>query len=281
MKPSFEEKYRLLYERYEEKKDPWGLDILACKKALKTLWPLYDKYFDVELYNQHHIQDKSYIVTSNHSGQIPIDAMLVGIAFAMETDNPRILRAMVERFLAKLPFLGELSAKLGAILGDRQNANYLLEHGESLLVFPEGVRGISKGTKDFYKLQTFPSGFVKIAAQTQTPILPIAVVGAEEFYPYVYNLKPLARLLNLPALPITPLFPFFGPLGAIPFPSPVDIYVGEEIAPPKSMNFDEIQEVKNKVEDKIQEMINHGLEKRRPLKQNILNLVEQFQDTDE
>lgn len=274
MKSSVEEKYRLLYERYAGKKDPWGLDILACQKALKALWPVYDKYFKVDFYNQERIEDKPYIVTSNHSGQIPIDAMLVGIAFAMQSDNPRILRAMVERFLAKLPFLGEMSAKLGAILGDRKNASYLLEHGESLLVFPEGVRGISKGTKDFYKLQSFPSGFVKIAAESQTPILPIAVVGAEEFYPYVYNAKTLAKFFNLPALPLTPFMPFLGPLSAIPFPSPVDIYVGEEIAPPKSLEFDEIQRVKNQVETKIQSMINIGLEKRRPLSSNLLGFVQ-------
>lgn len=272
----FEEQYQKLHERYLGKTDPWGLNIKTCKAAMLACLPFYKKYFRVRFYGDHNIEDTPYIITSNHSGQIPIDAMLVGLALALESENPRIARAMVERFLAKLPFLGEMSAKLGAILGDRENAEYLLSRGESLLVFPEGVRGISKSTKDFYKLQSFPSGFVKIAAKTQTPILPIAVVGAEEFYPLVYNAKSLAKLMGLPSFPITPFFPMMGLLGAIPFPSPVDIYAGEPIAPPKNESFDEINRVKLQVEKKIEQMIRDGLKTRRALTKNLTTPLKQL-----
>lgn len=268
---SSEKRLIKLLKRYKDKKDPWGLNIKTFEKAIKICLPLYEKYFKVRVFGTENIKDKSYIVTSNHSGQIPIDAILVGIAFALDENNPRVLRAMVDRFLVKLPFLGELSSQLGAILGDRKNANYLLQSGESLLVFPEGTKGISKNTSDFYKLQPFPNGFLKIAMQNKTPILPVAVIGAEEFYPYVYNVKFLAKLLKMPSFPITPLFPFMGLLGAIPMPSPVDIYIGKAISPPK--NEDDILRVKQKTEKSIKEMIESGLAKRRPFSTKISTLL--------
>ena len=141
----------------------------------------YRKYFKVRVFGTENIENHPYVVTSNHSGQIPIDAMLITMAMMMEVDPPRVCRGMVERFLAGLPFLGELTAKTGSILGDRSNATFLLENGESILVFPEGVRGVSKNTTDFYKLQDFTKGFFRIALQAKRDILPVAVIGAEEF----------------------------------------------------------------------------------------------------
>jgi 1-acyl-sn-glycerol-3-phosphate acyltransferase len=255
--------------RYSNTKDPWGFNLEACEVALKMFWPLYKNYFRVKVHGIENVQDQPYMVVSNHSGQIAIDGVLVTMAFALEVQPPRILRGMVERFLSGMPFLGDLVAQTGSILGDRKNCQYLLEKGESILVFPEGVRGVSKSTPDFYKLQSFTKGFYRIALQTKTPILPICVIGAEEFYPYVLQLKKIAKLLNLPAMPLTPTFPLFGPLGILPMPSPVDIYIGKPIPIPENLspeaNEKELNEYIYQIEEQIKGMIKEGLKNRRQM----------------
>ena len=115
--------------KYKDKPDPWGFNLDLCEKALRTILPFYRHYFRVRVFGAEHVKDHPYMVVSNHTGQIPIDGMLINIAFALEASPPRVLRVMVERFLAQLPFLGELSAQAGAILGDRANCQYLLENG--------------------------------------------------------------------------------------------------------------------------------------------------------
>jgi 1-acyl-sn-glycerol-3-phosphate acyltransferase len=186
--------------------------------------------------------------------------MLITIAFLMDVSPPRVLRAMVERFLAQLPFLGDFTAQTGSILGDRANCSYLIENGESILVFPEGVRGISKNTSDFYKLRHFSEGFYRIALQKKTPILPVCVIGAEEMFPFVFHYKKVAKLLNVPALPLTANF--------FPLPSPIDIYIGEEIPIPEHMGSEaldkDIKENIYHIENSIKRLMITGLKNRRP-----------------
>jgi 1-acyl-sn-glycerol-3-phosphate acyltransferase len=123
---------------------------------------------------------------------------------------------MAERFLATLPFISSLSAKVGAILGDRENCKYLLARDESILVFPEGVKGISKPTSLFYKLQPFTAGFYRIAVENKVNILPISVIGAEEMYPKVYHSLFLARLSKSPCSSADTAFSTFGYFGIDP-----------------------------------------------------------------
>lgn len=256
----FEEIFKYLEKRYSEYHDPWGFNIDSCRKALKILLPLYRDYFKVRVFGQENVEDKPYMVVANHTGQIPIDGMLVAMAFALEVEPPRVLRAMIERFMAKLPFLGSMSAELGSILGDRKNCQYLLENGESILVFPEGVRGISKNSKDYYKMQRFSAGFFRIALKANAEILPVAVVGAEEMFPFVFHAKKLAKMFKLPALPITPLM--------FPLPSPIDIYIGKPYKIPEGLTFDspeaEVREHVYRVENQIKLLLKEGLENRRP-----------------
>jgi 1-acyl-sn-glycerol-3-phosphate acyltransferase len=267
-----DEVFKSLKKRYSEYQDPWGFDIETCRKALSVLLPLYEDYFKVRVFGKENVKDSPYMVVGNHSGQIPIDAILVGMAFALELEPPRVLRAMVERFLAGLPFLGKLSAQMGSILGDRKNCQYLLENGESILVFPEGVRGVSKSTPDYYQLQKFTTGFFRIALKADVEILPIAVVGAEEMFPFVYQAKGLAKMLKLPALPITPL-PF-------PLPSPVDIYIGKPYKLPKELTYDskesEVREHVFRVENQIKSMMAKGLKNRRPFFEDVRAPVQDF-----
>ncbi len=244
---------------YQNYKDPWGFDLNTCKQAVKLMWPLYRKYFKVRVFGAENVENKPYMITSNHTGQVPVDAMLITLAFLLDVYPPRMTRGMVERFLAGLPFLGSLTAQTGSILGDRANAEYLLQNGESLLVFPEGVRGISKSTQNFYQLQSFTKGFFRIALKAQRDILPVAVIGAEEMFPFVYQAKYIAKLFGLPALPVS--------LNYLPLPSPIDIYIGKPYAIPKDLSPEasdkDISEHIIRIETKIKRMIAVGIKERR------------------
>lgn len=261
----FEVLERDLASKYGKSRDPWGLEPKRAVADLKVIWPFYRYYFDVRVHGKEHVKNVPYMVVSNHTGQVPIDAMLISTAFATELENPRILRPLIERFLTSLPFLGRWSSEGGAVLGDRTNCLNLLKRGESVLVFPEGVKGIAKNTKDHYKLQRFTRGFMRMAIAAEAEILPIAVVGAEEFFPYVLHMKKLARLLKIPALPLS--------LNIVPLPSPIDIYIGEPYSLPKSLSPEALDEELEphmiQIEQKIQQLTEFGLKNRRTILQRI------------
>ncbi|MCF8058623.1 MAG: 1-acyl-sn-glycerol-3-phosphate acyltransferase [Bacteriovoracaceae bacterium] len=255
----FDKIFHDLKRRYPDGEDPWGLNLNKARKTLEYIWPLYNSYFQVRVFGQENVRDEPYMVVSNHSGQIAIDATLIATAFATEIDPPRILRSMVERFFTALPWVGTLAAEGGAVLGDRQNCLNLLSRGQSVLVFPEGVRGVAKSTFDFYKLQRFTRGFYRMALTSQIKILPIAVIGAEEIFPWVYQAKGVARLLGLPALPLSPLY--------LPLPSPVDIIIGEPYEMPDVSPEAPDKEIDihiDKIRTQIRHMTNEGLKNRRP-----------------
>ena len=250
---------KLKYLKYH---DPWGFNYQTYLKALQFFNPIYEKYFRVRTFIHPSLQNANqtqFIVFSNHSGQIPLDAILISISFLIHFSPPLVLRGMVERFLAQLPFLGRLSSELGSVLGDRKNCEFLLEKGESILVFPEGVRGISKSTKDFYHIQPFSQGFLRLAIKNKIPLLPVAVIGAEEMFPFVFNASSIAKMLGFPSLPIS--------LNYFPLPSPIDIYIGEPISPPLDLSFDspdiELKKFLFQLEDQVKALIKIGLENRK------------------
>jgi 1-acyl-sn-glycerol-3-phosphate acyltransferase len=264
--------FGLLKERYKDYKDPWGFNLELCEKTLRKVVPLYRMYFRVRVFGAENVGEHTYIVASNHTGQIPVDGMLITIAFLMDVAPPRVLRAMVERFMAQLPFIGDFTAQTGSILGDRANCSFLIEHGESILVFPEGVRGISKNTPDFYKLRNFSEGFYKVALQKKTPILPVCVIGAEEMYPFVFHSSKLARMLKVPALPLT--------VNLFPLPSPIDIYIGKEIPIPEELSVEasekEVKENVFHIENTIKRMLITGLKNRRPFFDSIRKPISKY-----
>jgi len=249
-----------LHEHYPSGEDPWGLNLEQTKNIIEVIWPLYKHYFKVQLFGKENVQDEPYIVISNHSGQIAIDGLLISTAFATEIDPPRVLRSMVDRFFAALPWIATAAAAGGAVLGDRQNGHNLLSRGQSLLAFPEGVAGVAKSTSHYYELQKFTLGFLRMALSTKTKILPIAVIGCEEIFPWVYQAKGLSKIVGSPALPISPLY--------FPLPSPVDIHIGKPIELPSDLSADapdrEIDIHVQMVKKEIQNLINIGQKQRRP-----------------
>lgn len=255
-KKKIERIIRTMKKEYPEGTDPWGLNLELAENTLKFLTPFYRSYFKVRLIGAEKIQNKSYVVVSNHSGQIPIDAILISMAFLLDVESTHLIRPMVEKFMATLPFINKYASSLGAVLGDRQNAHYLLERKQSILVFPEGVKGITKNSPDFYKVQDFTQGFYRMAATHQTSILPLAVIGAEEMYPFVIHASSLGKWMGLPSLPLS--------LNILPLPSPIDIYVGDEFTPSDKENEKSIQHNVFLIEQQIKKMIVLGLAKRRP-----------------
>src|ERR1700690_2249123 len=164
---------RLLGERFDDRMarvplalgtsgvDPFGLDPQWAKYALSTVAMLHRKYFRSEAHG--------------------------------------IVRAMVEKWAVSLPFVSLLFTRIGQVVGVPENATRLLAQGEALLVFPEGARGIAKTFDQRYKLTEFGLGFMRLAIETDTPTVPIAVVGGEEQYISVANVEGLAKLLRVPA----------------------------------------------------------------------------------
>jgi 1-acyl-sn-glycerol-3-phosphate acyltransferase len=161
---------------------------------------------------------------ANHSGQIPIDAAIIGCAMFFDANPPRITRAMVDKWTATLPFVSTFFSRMGQVVGLPENARRLLEMEELLLVFPEGVRGISKPFRERYQLKEFGSGFMRLAMATNTPIVPLAVVGAEEQYVSLGSLGWAAKTLGMPVFPLVPQLAVGGPL---PLPTRYRLFFGE------------------------------------------------------
>ena len=244
--------------------DRWGLHPETLRKFVPLLYILYKKYFRVEATGLENIPEGRALYIGNHGGQIPIDAMMASLALFFESEPPRIARGMVERWVPTVPFVSSLFTRVGAIIGDPNNCRDLLMHDQSVMVFPEGVRGSGKLFKDRYQLQRFGTGFMRLALETNTPIVPVAVIGTEETYPSIMNLKKLAKLIGAPYFPVTPFFPLLGPLGLVPLPSKVTVRFGKPIIFEGKENESEekIREKVQKVKDALQVEINIGLEKR-------------------
>jgi 1-acyl-sn-glycerol-3-phosphate acyltransferase len=213
--------------------DEFGFDPdLTDNVLLPLLRPLYRSWFRVETTGLHHVPaEGGALIVANHSGTIPLDALMTSVALHDDHPAQRHLRLLGADVLFRLPVVGELSRKHGSTLACNADAERLLAAGELVGVWPEGFKGIGKPFADRYKLQRFGrGGFVSAALRTGTPIVPCSIVGAEETYPKIGDLAPVARLLGLPYFPVTPTFPLLGPLGAVPLPSKWLIEFGEPVA---------------------------------------------------
>ena len=192
---------------------------------------LYEKWFRIETIGMENIPDTGgALLVANHSGTIAVDALMTAVAVREHHPMKRPLRMLGADLIFQTPFLGPINRKAGNTLACNPDAERLLSMGELVSVFPEGFKGVGKPYSQRYKLQRFGrGGFVTAALNTGMPIIPVSIVGAEEIYPLIGNIKPLARALGFPYFPVTPTFPLLGPLGAIPLPSKWIIEFGEPI----------------------------------------------------
>ncbi len=221
---------RRLTGQYEV--DEFGFDRELTDAVINPiLRPLYRDWFRVEVRGLENLPATGpALVVANHSGTLALDALMLALAVHDEHPAHRYLRLLGADLVFRTPFLSELARKGGATLACAADVERLLDNDELVGVFPEGFKGVGKLYRDRYKLQRFGrGGFVSAALRTGTPIIPTAIVGAEEIYPMIANVKPLARLLGMPYFPVTPTFPWLGPLGLVPVPSKWLIEFGEPI----------------------------------------------------
>ncbi len=242
--------------------DPFGFDPQVVRYAMLVARVLYRDWFRAEVQGIENVPDGRVLLVSNHSGQIPLDGLAIACALLLDREKPRFVRSMVEKWSATLPFVSLFFARVGQIVGVPENCQRLLEREEPILVFPEGSRGISKPFSDRYKLTPFGLGFMRLALATRSPIVPVAVVGAEEQYVSLANLKRLARLTGAPAFPVIPQLLLPG--GFLPLPVKYRLRFGEP------MHFtgdpdDEDAVIEEKVwavRSAVQSMVNRGLKER-------------------
>ena len=211
--------------------DEFGRDPNVAARVDPLLDFLYKTYFRVETRGLGHIPDEGRaLIVANHSGTLPYDGAMIMHAVKQEHRARRAVRPLVEDFVFHFPYLGTLMNRIGGVRACPENAERLLTQDQLVAVFPEGIKGIGKLYKERYQLQRFGrGGFVKLALKCDAPIIPTAVVGAEEIHPMVTKVTWLSKAFGIPYLPVTPTFPFLGPIGLVPLPTKWFIAFGEPL----------------------------------------------------
>jgi 1-acyl-sn-glycerol-3-phosphate acyltransferase len=245
--------------------DPWGLHPDTVRRSALPALALYKYYFRVETHGIEGLPSGRVLLIANHAGQLPFDAAMISMAMLLEAEPPRIVRGMAEFWLSRLPWMSVLAARGGGVSGTPETCAEMLEAEEAVLVFPEGVRGINKPYSERYHLQRFGLGFMRLALETQTPVVPVGVVGSEEQQPGLANWKGLGRLLGMPSFPVTPTFPWLGPLGLLPLPVRYHLYFGEpmrfEGAPSEEDSV--VEEKVEQVKEAIADLLERGRRERK------------------
>jgi 1-acyl-sn-glycerol-3-phosphate acyltransferase len=253
----------------ERRVTDWGRSERVESIMDKTLYEfLYHYWFRVEVEGIEHVPATGgALLVSNHAGALPPDAAMIAKAIKTEHARPRPLHLTVEHFFKGYPGLAMLIAKVGGVPAHPANVHRLLYDEEQLvLVFPEGRKGTEKLYKDRYRLRRFGrGGFVESAMRARAPIVPVAVVGAEEAMPVFAQLKPLKKLTGLIYFPVTPTFPLlglFGGLGYLPAkfrirflePIPTDQW-GDEPWNDKGLVQTVAEEVRARIQEELYEML--------------------------
>lgn len=251
--------------------DEFGFDAhLNNAIFLPLLRVFFKSWFRVEVSGIEHLPETgAALVVANHAGVLPFDGLMASVAVHDHHPTNRDLRLLAADMVFDLPVVGQAARKAGHTMACTSDAHRLLSAGELTAVFPEGYKGLGKHFKDRYKLQRFGrGGFVSAALRTKAPIVPCSIVGSEEIYPMIADVKLLARLLGLPYFPITPFFPLAGPAGMIPLPSKWHIQFGEPI---ETADYDESAaddpmvtfELTDQVRETIQQTLYQLLTQRR------------------
>ncbi len=260
----------------DEGVDDFGRSSMIADRYRGVLDFLYKSYFRVETRGLGHLPPAGRaLIVANHSGMVPYDSLMIMHAVATEHSQQRQVRPLVEDFLFHFPYLGTALNRLGGVRACPENAERLLDEEQLVAVFPEGQKGISKLFRDRYQLQRFGrGGFIKLALRKNAPIIPTAVVGAEEIHPTLGRLTLPGKPFGLPYLPLTPTFPWLGLAGLIPLPSKWFIAFGEpmfintEFGPEGAEDRVLVNRLSEQVRAKIQQLLEELLQgptKRRTL----------------
>lgn len=269
-----EDEYRWL-DRIPLRDTGFGYDMFGLEKETVALaylfvrW-VYKHWFRVESEGHHNIPRVGRcILAANHGGMLPWDGAMACVDTISRLHPPRFLRGIVDQFVADIPFLNVLFARLGQVIGARENFRHLLSNEELVIVFPEGTKAIGKPWRERYKLRRFNVGFIELALEFQAPVVPAAFVGPDDQAPILFRFDGAARRLGLPFIPVTPTFPALGLAGLLPLPVKYRIRYGEPFHfyrdHPKEAARDPrvVEELAEAVRARVQEMVDAGLAARR------------------
>jgi len=238
--------------------DPWGYNADAMKIGYTLVQQLYRHYFRVQADGVDKVPGQGpVLLIANHSGQLPLDGVLIGFALATRELEPRMPRAMIERFFPTVPYLGNMLNQLGAVLGDPTNCAKMLANGEAVIIFPEGIRGSGKMYRDRYQLKRFGNGFMHLAMQYNATVIPVGVVGCEETIPAFGNITPLAKALGIPYAPVA---------APVVLPARVFLKFGDPMHfANEELTEEQVTERVDQVKTAISHLIDEGLSERKRL----------------
>lgn len=239
--------------------DIFGFNPRWLNIVSKVLWPIYKYYFRVTSHGFENVPTQgAAVLASNHSGVLPIDGMMLGLDIFFRSEQQRHPRTAIDHFVAGMPFVGTLFSRVGGIGGSRGNFRRCLEMGDLLVVFPEGEPGISKPFRQRYQLKKWRVGHVEFAIRLQVPVIPIAIIGAEEQMPLLAKLP--IHLFGSPHVPLT----------LVPFPLPVHYHIHygspihfPEYAPEDANDPEILKMAAQQVRVAVEQLIHRGLEERK------------------
>ncbi|MDP3277710.1 MAG: lysophospholipid acyltransferase family protein [Deltaproteobacteria bacterium] len=235
--------------------DPFGVSQRDLAWSYTLLGRLYRHYFRVQTQGIEHVPDRGRaMLVGNHSGGVAVDGLMVIASMFFEKNPPRLAHGMIEKFIADQPFAGMWASRTGQLVGLPEHATRLLESERLLMVFPEGARGTAKLFPKRNSLVEFGTGFVRLALQTNTPIVPFGFVGGGAAIPTVYNAYKLGKLLGVPYVPVTPY------LLPLPLPVSLRVHYGEPLRFEGTGREDDdvIQGYVDTVKDRIAALIQDG-----------------------
>jgi 1-acyl-sn-glycerol-3-phosphate acyltransferase len=246
-----------------------GHDPRFLEETAPILDFLYSRYFRVRLLGIEHVPASGgALLVANHSGGIPYDGAMLIYGIFREHPLHRRVRALIANFAFRRGWMAGVVSRIGGVPAAPAAARALLASGELVGVFPEGLRGVGKLFRERYRLERFGrGGFARLAREAGVPMLPVAIVGAEEIHPVVAKVTALAGPLGIPYIPITPTFPLLGPLGLLPVPTKWTIQIGEPVLPGPERRQDTaaIAESAELVRSRIDGMISDLLTQRRSI----------------
>lgn len=246
--------------------DPFGMQPDYARPWLLPSAFLYRYWFRVQTQGIERVPEGRVLLIGNHAGNtFAYDGAMLAMAMLLEANPPRVVRGMAEYYLPTIPFFNVFMHRLGSVVGTPENCIQLLERGEAIMVFPEGRRGFVKSYRKRYQLQRFGLGFMRLALETDTPIVPIGIVGSEEQSPGLANATWLGRWIGAPAFPITPTFPWLGLFGFVPLPVRFRLHFGQPLRFEGDPEDEDavIEKQVDVVKDAIAELIQEGLSARR------------------
>ena len=250
--------------------DEWGLDMEFVDTIRPFLEFMHQNYWRVETTGIENIPSEGCaLLVANHSGQLPWDAAMLGVSVYNEHPAQRLVRTLYADWFPTLPFVSAFLTKMGQVLATEDNGARLLEQGEIVSVFPEGIKGVGKLYKDRYRLARFGrGGFVRMALRNQAPVIPVSIVGAEEIYISLAKSKTIAKMIGFPFFPISVTWPWLGPLGFVPFPTKWYIDIGEPILMESYQSDDAnnlmlVSQLTDQIRNIVQQMVFTRLAQRR------------------